>query len=131
MPKLEDLLVDPNEVDEELLAAILLPYTRIEKESGKITFTEEWSKLNNKNKILIYLAARKALVTIKMLDKEEEAQAPNEIEAITGIKGGSLRPALMELLQEKLIAKNPNGYYVPGFKLRTLYSAIGGDSIGS
>ena len=37
MPKLEDLLVDPNEVDEELLAAILLPYTRSEKESGKIT----------------------------------------------------------------------------------------------
>ncbi|MEW6276077.1 MAG: hypothetical protein AB1556_13340 [Bacillota bacterium] len=124
MPKLEDLLFDPNQVDKEVLAEILLPYIGIEKDSGKITFKDEWGKLSNKHKVLVYLLARKALVVMQIVKQEEEAQGPAEIEARTGIKGGSLRPSLMGLRREGLVDQCSEGYFVPAFKLQAIHSQL-------
>lgn len=127
MTKLEDLLVDSNEIEEELLAALLLPYAGIERATGEAVFKEPWYELNISQKVLVYLMARKASVVLGLIENECEPQAPSEIEACTGIKGNSVRPTLTKLKADKLIEQSSEGYFVPGVRLRRIATEVFGN----
>lgn len=121
---LEDLLVDSDALDRALLATILKPFVFLEKGPGAIRFTQAGHRLNSRAKVVAYLLARKARRALGFPD--EEAAAPREIEGETGIKGGTLRPILKALREEKIVAKGPRGYWVPNYALepaKTILSA--------
>jgi hypothetical protein len=125
MPELEDLLFDPIEVNRRLLAGLLLPYASIQRNDGKVVFKDQWYALNIKKKILVHLASRKAATILGLLDEEAEPQFPNEIESYTEIKGNSLRPALKELMEERLLEQSSDGrYFIPGIKIHTVATQV-------
>lgn len=102
-----------------------MPYASIQKNDGKVVFKDQWYDLKIKKKILVYLASRKAATILGLLDEEAEPQSPNEIESYTEIKGNSLRPALRELMEERLLEQSSDGRYsIPGSKIHTIATQV-------
>jgi DNA-binding IclR family transcriptional regulator len=76
--------------------------------------TQGWARLSPDAKILVFLLARKAMVALPDVALAIEGAAPREIERDAGIKGGTLRPKLVRLRKEGLLAQDDEGrYYVP------------------
>lgn len=121
---LDKLIEDGNTLDLALLAGIVYPRARLSVDRGvySIRFTEEGDNLNAREKILTYLLARKAL-SLKDLERQtNESASPSEIEKATGIAGGTLRPNLRKLADERLLAQEEKGgrYYVPNHALNRI-----------
>ena len=115
--QLDELFVNGKEVDRELVAKILAPFLRIDKDSCSIVPTERWLKLNNKLKIILFLVARKAM-KLRDLPIDNEGATPAEIETETGIKGGSIRPKLKGFFEDKTINRTEDArYFVPNYSL--------------
>lgn len=121
---LDSLLVDGSELDRALLAGILLPRARLHLDRGKITirFTEVGDKLTVKEKIVVYLLARKAQSLKDLEGQTIEQASPSEIEKATGIAGGTLRPTLRKLVDERLLVQDSKGgaYSVPNYALNRI-----------
>lgn len=120
---LDQLFVEGNSFDRALLAAIVQPRAQIFQDRGtfQIRFTLAGDQLKVREKILIYLLARKALALKDATNQTVESTSPQEIEKATGIGGGTLRPTLRKLLDEKLLVQNENGAYsVPNYALNSI-----------
>jgi len=114
MAELKDLLVDRAQLDQELLAEVLLPFVGIDARTAQIVPVEGWMKLSPEAKILVFLLARKAMMALPEVDISVEGAAPKEIENDAGIKGGTLRPKLVRLRAEGVLSQDAEGrYFVP------------------
>jgi hypothetical protein len=114
---LDRLVVDEAAVDLELLASTLEGAIRIDLKQGGFAFLQGVrARLSKRQQVLIALLARKAL---HLLDsRHSEALRPQEIEALTGVKGGTLRPILKQLNDRRVIRQDESqSYYVPGYAL--------------
>jgi hypothetical protein len=124
---LDKLIEDGNSLDRTLLADIVFPRARLYLDRGKyqIRFTPQGEKLTAGGKILVYLLARKALA-LKIEGEFIEEVVPAEIEKATGIAGGTLRPTLRRLLDEKLIVQDGKGagYFVPNWALNSIQKTL-------
>lgn len=103
---LDDLFVDGDETNRALLRDILIGYLRID-ENGRIFPLSAFFALPNKNKIILFLLARKA---VSMKTGSEEAVSPSDAAGKLDMPEGSLRPTLRLLVQEGL-ADDSNGRY--------------------
>ena len=103
--ELESLLVSGKEIDKKLVAEILSPYLRIDKETCDIRPLSSWNDLKANIKILLYLIARKAMVALGLPLPEERASA-TEIMQKTGMKKGTVNPALRNLFEDRLIEQS-------------------------
>lgn len=112
---LERLLVDSREVDAEMLATVLEPYVRIDKESREIRGTTVWRQLSTGQKILAALLARRALAALGMIQEDEVPLGPQALEQGTGVRGSTLRKELSRLYSDRLIQKDGSRYFVPGY----------------
>ena len=120
MDKLEELVVSGKEIDRQLAASILKPFLRIDGDTATIIPQERWQRLTNEAKVLLFLTARRAMKALE-LPIEDETTAPIEIEKETGIKGGSLRPILKRLSDQKVISKSPQGrYFIPNYSIQRI-----------
>lgn len=99
----------------EVLADTIFPFARIDIDSLEVRFTQEGELLTVREKLLVYMLTRKALVMGNKLD--EEAIAPIELEKATNISGGTIRPVLRKLVDEKLI-REENGYLIPNSRIK-------------
>lgn len=111
---LDKIFSKPEEIDlqrKKILADILNPYARIDVENGTFMPTILWANLGSKEKILVFLIARLALSTRNNLFTN--CVTPKDVEIETEIPGGTVRPKIIELYEDKLITKNDTGgYYV-------------------
>jgi hypothetical protein len=117
MAKLEDLLVSGQDIDQDLVAGILAPILRIDKDSCTIRPLGQWRSISNEARILSYLLARKAMIALA-LPLEREQAPPSEIISVTGIPSGSVYPTLKGLYERRpqLVDKNGQSrYFVPGW----------------
>ena len=116
MATLEDLIVSGAELDRELVAQILVPFVRLDKDDASIRPIGEWLRLDAEGKILIYLLARKAMKALGFeLPTDQEAAGPSEISEATGVKMGTVGPKVRDLLNRRVLAQ-PAGtkqYLVP------------------
>jgi hypothetical protein len=121
---LDRLVEDGNSLDRTLLADIVFPRARLylDGETYQIRFTPEGEKLSVREKILVYLLARKALALRNVEGKDKESVSPSEIEKATGILGGTLRPTLRKLLDERLVRQDDKdgSYNVPNYSLNAI-----------
>lgn len=118
MPGLEDLLVSGVELDKELLASVLSPLVRIDREAVQPRFTPKWRDLDASGKIGVYLLARKAMAALGLLPSEEEATPYTQICKETGIKEGTVAPTLARLRDERLVDQTAaKKYFVPNFAI--------------
>jgi len=122
--QLDQLFVSGKEVDQELVAKILSPFLKIDRDSCTIVPNEQWQELNNDLKIILFLLARKVM-KLRGLTIDNEGAVPSEIENGTGIKGGSVRPRLRSLLDEKVISRTKDGrYFVPNYSLMRIKARV-------
>lgn len=127
MAELKDLLVDKEELDKGLLADLLLPFVGIDIHSGQMVPKEGWEKLNVDQKILVNALTRKAAMSMPEVDLVREAAAAKEIEAATGIKGGTLRPRLVALKDIGLLRQDKDrNYFAPTPAVLQIGKIIGG-----
>lgn len=110
----------------ELLADTVYPYARIDGETLEVHFTEEGEALTSREKILVFLLMRKALFMRNIVSKE--AMGPSEIEkGLMTIPGGTLRPLLRKLVDERLVRTDKGedgGYYVPGNRIKEINALL-------
>lgn len=120
MDPLEDLVVSGKELNRELVGKILKSFLKIDRDSCSIIPGERWIKLNNESKIMLFFLARKAMKALD-LAIENEGATPAEIETELGIKGGSVRPVVRKLLEQRIIARTGEGrYFVPNYSIEKI-----------
>lgn len=122
--ELEDLLVDGKEIDKKLVAEILSPYLKIDKNTCEIRPLGAWNDAKANIKILIYLMARKAMIALG-LNLDEEAATNAQIINNTGIKRGTAHPAVRKLYSDKIVEETKEKkYYVPNYSIEKVKSMI-------
>lgn len=122
--ELESLLVDGKEVDKKLVAEILSPYLKIDRETCEIRPLGSWDDLKAYRKILIYLVARKAMVALGLNLPEENASA-TEIMLNTGLKQGTVNPTLRRLLEDGVVAQTKERkYYIPNYAIEKVKAIV-------
>jgi hypothetical protein len=123
--ELEDLLVNGKEMDRRLVAEILSPYLKIDKETCNIRPLSSWNTLKAYTKIALFLLARKAMKALG-LDLPEEAASAAEVIKSTGLKEGTVYPALRSLLGDyRIVAQTKQGkYYVPDYAIEEVKAMI-------
>lgn len=122
--ELESLLVSGKEVDKKLVAEMLSPYLRIDKETCDVRPLSSWDDLKAHEKILLYLLARKAMIALG-LNLPEENASPTEIMLSTGLKQGTINPTLRRLLGDGVVGQTKERkYYIPNFAIEKVKAMI-------
>ena len=122
--ELESLLVSGKEIDRKLVAEILSPYLRIDRETCDIRLLSSWNDLKANIRILLYLIARKAMVALGLPLSEERVSA-TEITQKTGMKKGTVNPILRDLFGDKVIEQSDDKkYYIPNFAIEKVKAMI-------
>ena len=115
--ELEALVVSGKELDRKSLAGILSPYVALDRDTANIRTREGWDRLRPNLKIIVYLLARKAMKALD-LDLPTETAKPGEIAKDTGIKQGTVNPAVRYLLNDRIVAQaDDGGYFVPNYAI--------------
>ncbi|WP_135665202.1 hypothetical protein [Halorhabdus rudnickae] len=113
----QDLLVDEEEASEVLLTETLIDYIRIGDDSGNIVPQEKFEDLTNPKKVSVILLAQHALEGLEM--EEEQWLTPTEISEKSGIKKGSVYPAVRRLDDENIAETDDGSYRIPSHNLET------------
>lgn len=110
---LEDLLVDEEQLNEELLFGILSDYIRIGSESGSLVPQPAFEDLTAKQQITVALLAQKARFE---LDRTEtEWLTPTKISEESGIKSGTVFPAVRDLEEDDIVVSEDGEYRIPPY----------------
>jgi hypothetical protein len=110
---LDALSIQAGQLDEEnraRLAKLILPYVRIDFEEGEIVLLPDADRLNTKHKVLLCLLASLARNTKNPKFPTELSGA--EIEKISHLPPGTIRPKLSELVADRIAVKMGKGYAV-------------------
>jgi len=111
--QLEDLIVDEESVNKELLSTTLKPFIRIVRENKQFTFTSEFTSLEPKQKMIVFLLGQKAKKILGFI--EDEKTTPKIIASEIGLREGTVYPYARELEKATLL-KNDNGrYFIPNY----------------
>jgi len=120
---LDEIFVDKNiPMDKQLILDILKPFVTIDNE-GIINYTEDYERLNENVKTLIYLTAKKAKVAKGILEKDQEAAGPKEISESASIGISSAKVAVSQGFK-KLLSKTSGGYVIPNYNLKKVKEII-------
>lgn len=123
---LDQIFVKPEQVEGEqrtLLAKMIFPFAGINPEDGEVHFKATADDLNAKQKVLIYLLCRLALST-RPNTPFSAATSPKEVERATGFPGGTVRPKLSQLVEERIAIKNGEGYLIPASNLHRAHKEL-------
>jgi len=120
---LAKLLIDKKESNRQIIADILNPFARIDKETGTIVYTPQFSKLAIPKKVMIFLLSRKAAVMLGLPIKKEEVSS-YEISKESGIKYGTVRVTVLRLEKNRLLAKNGEKYFIPDYAVHLIKEMI-------
>jgi hypothetical protein len=121
---LDDLYIRPEQIEQEqreLLRNLIIPYAGL-TDAGAVHFQPKADDLTSKQKIMLYLLCRLAL-SARPDSSFSKYVSPKELEEGTGQPGGTVRPKLTQLVQEKLIAKSGDGYWIPSHYLHRIKEA--------
>jgi hypothetical protein len=122
---LKDLVAEKGALDEAAIERIVGPYVRYDVEAKEIIYTQTFAGLSNKAKILVYLVALQGwkFVTEDLLASDAR---PGDIEAATGIPGGSLRPTLRGLCDSHVLSERDSRYSVRATSLPIIEAELNG-----
>ena len=119
---LDEIFVDRNEpADKKILAEIIGPHVRIDND-GILDFTEEYERLTNIKKVLVYLAAKKAMKLRKIVNSE--LAGPAEVSEKALISNSDAKNALYNQYKKLVENKKGKGYTIPNYKLKKVKKEI-------
>ena len=114
---LKDLVAEHGALDEPTIEKIVAPYARYDVGAKKISFLPAFARLSNRAMILVYLVALQGWKYVT--DETIAADArPVDIQELTGIPGGSLRPVLRDLSDSHVLVEQDSRYSVRSLVLR-------------
>lgn len=121
------MLWDTSSVQDQrqLLAETIFPFARVDGETQEIGFTAEGEALTTREKLLVFLLMRKAMMLRGVIVKE--TMPPAEIAKATGMPGGTIRPVLSQLYSDKLVRKDKEedgGYFVPASRIKEISAML-------
>lgn len=118
---LDEIFVDKNiPADKKLLVEILKPFVTIDQE-GNLSFTENYDKLTNQKKALVYLLSKKARVLKGM--NIPESSGPAEVSKCALISSQDAYNALCTTYK-KILLKDSQGYTVPNHNMKKVKEVI-------
>jgi hypothetical protein len=124
----ESILVSGAEIDKKLVAEILEPYLRIDKDTHAIRPLSTWDNLTAHIKILLFLVARKAMLALNFIT--EESASATEIMQETGMIKNTVNPALKGLRDKKIVSQTKERkYYIPNTSIEKVKGLISAGSI--
>jgi len=107
------LVISEKKLDRKLVADILSPYVRLDKDACSIRPLEAWLGLGTDLKILVYLLARKAMVLLGF-GLEVEGVVASEVARDTQLKLGTINPVLRKMYAEGILDRaKDRRYFVP------------------
>ena len=119
---LDELLVDEEELNESLMVETLNEFIGIGSESGDLVRMNAFNDLDAQQKVAVVLLAQKARFA---LDKvQSEWLGPSEISDVSGIKKGTVYPAVRELENDGLADNEDGKYRIPTHTLKESKSYI-------
>jgi len=109
---LEALVVSEKKLDRNLVADILSPYVKLDRDTSNISPLEAWLGLGTDTKILVYLLARKAMMLLRF--GLEEGATASEVARDTNLKLGAVNPLLRKMYAEGILDRSKDRrYFVP------------------
>ena len=111
---LDQLFIDSEQVEQaqrEELAKLILPYAAINRQTGEVYLKPTSDELTAKQKITLYLLCRLAL-SARPDTSLPKYVSPKEIERAISIPGGTIRPKLSQLVEEKIVSRSGEGYRI-------------------
>ncbi len=122
MPKQHDILkklfTDDSEVNPEELFKLLSPFVRINKKSKEVVFLDEAHKQSVKNKIVLFLLAKKVLFLLGEADTDHVQ--PKIIIKESGMPRGTVLPTLKSLRDSKtgsFVSTEDGSYYISSYQI--------------
>ena len=106
---LKDLVASAQSTREEDIEAIVADYVRYDVDDRALVLTSQASRLSKKAKVLVLLVANEGWVYVDP-DIAPKDLKPKVIEELTGIAGGTLRPLLRSLAEDRIV-KSVGGAY--------------------
>ena len=123
MSKLDELVVSGADLDRDLVATVLKPFSRLDGDRKRVLLLPAWESLKNDHKILVFLVARKAMTALEWVG--DDAVSPRDVTRETGLPGGSVRPGLLRLVNSRLVAQGENGgYLIPNWAMNRVKSVL-------
>lgn len=122
---LDDLLVDEEKLNEELLTELLSDYIRIGNDSGSLVPQPAFEELNSKQKTTVVLLAQRARFELDMADSEE--LTPTEIADESGLKKGTIYPAVRDLEAADIAVSDDGDYQIPPYNLTRAKQYVQGE----
>lgn len=120
---LKDLVASTSALTEETVEAIVGNFVRYDLDETELVLLPEFMRLSNSHKILVFLSALHGWRFIVEGDTSVSMK-PSELEDKTGIPGGSLRPALRNLTQQRLLADKDGAYLAKPASLGSIRKEI-------
>ncbi len=120
---LQALVVDTRQVSREALASILKDKVMLDLQTASVHLVPEArAQIGPRQAVLLALLGRKALSLLKA--NEVDAISPKDLAEITGVKGNTVRPLLIRLVEEGLLVRRAEGYAVHNAAIHLAAGAI-------
>lgn len=113
MTPLDDLVVDEAEFSEEMLETTLEPFVRFTKGDGSLVLQPSVAELTSKQQITVILLAQMAKKALDLADTEWIA--PADIADESGIKAGTIYPAVRALAEQGIVEGKDGEYRIPPY----------------
>lgn len=119
---LDEIFVDKNEpANKKLLVEILKPLATIDP-GGVISFSSEYSKLEQMKRAMVYLVCKKAMV-LRGIPNIIEPAGPAEVSKGAIISESNAKNALCTHYN-KFLKKEKEGYVIPNYNLNKIKELI-------
>jgi hypothetical protein len=119
---LKDLVASRAKLQEADIEQIVAPYVIYDEDHKEVAFTPAGTALPARKKLLVYLVALQGWPFIAS-DVATDA-APSEIVTQLGLPGGTVRPMLMGLRDQNLIASKDGRYSVRAANLHSIKAEL-------
>ena len=121
---LEALVVGEKKLDRKMLADILSPYVRLDRDTSNISPLEAWLGLGTDLRVLVYLLARKAMILLRF-DLEAERATASEIARNTNLKQDAVNPLLRKMYAEGILDRSKGRrYFVPDDAIERVWEKL-------
>ena len=122
--ELEALVVGEKKLDRKMLADILSPYVRLDKDTSNISPLEAWLGLGTDLKILVYLLARKAMILLRF-GLETERTTTSEVARDTNLKLDAVTPLIRKMYAEGILDRSKGRrYFVPDDAIERVWEKL-------
>jgi hypothetical protein len=123
---LTDHITDSAALKEEEIESIIADFLKYDPTHKAVVFLPKTHSLSVEKKILLHLVALRGWQFVVKENPPSANAAPRDIERVTGVRGGTLRPMLRALVQSMMLEAKKGKYEIPAHNLGRVREAMAG-----